>query len=129
MLRFLAAYPYGIEEAFGWAKTVAGLRNMRHRGLPKVGWQFTLLNAAAYSSIWPHPRRGWGGPTLNPTCSIRARSFRLAMCSCSSASRINRDFTVGVVACSASALSCTARFFAGHVWFVLLSIMTILLFS
>jgi hypothetical protein len=25
-----------IEEAFGWAKTVAGLRKMRHRGLPKV---------------------------------------------------------------------------------------------
>ena len=25
-----------IEEAFGWAKTVAGLRKLRHRGLPKV---------------------------------------------------------------------------------------------
>jgi hypothetical protein len=24
-----------IEEAFGWAKTVAGLRKARHRGLPK----------------------------------------------------------------------------------------------
>jgi len=36
-----------IEEAFGWAKTVAGLRKMRHRGLPKVGWQFTLAMAAA----------------------------------------------------------------------------------
>ena len=35
-----------IEEAFGWAKTVAGLRKMRHRGLPKVGWQFTLAMAA-----------------------------------------------------------------------------------
>ena len=23
-----------VEEAFGWAKTVAGLRKMRHRGLP-----------------------------------------------------------------------------------------------
>jgi hypothetical protein len=33
-----------VEEAFGWAKTVAGLRKMRHRGLPKVGWQFTLAN-------------------------------------------------------------------------------------
>jgi hypothetical protein len=29
-----------IDEAFGWAKTVAGLRKMRHRGLPKVDWQF-----------------------------------------------------------------------------------------
>jgi hypothetical protein len=35
-----------IEEAFGWAKTVAGLRKMRHRGLPKVDWQFTLAMAA-----------------------------------------------------------------------------------
>ena len=35
-----------IEEAFGWAKTVAGLRKARHRGLPKVNWQFTLAMAA-----------------------------------------------------------------------------------
>jgi len=35
-----------IEEAFGWAKTVAGLRKMRHRGLLRVGWQFTLAMAA-----------------------------------------------------------------------------------
>ena len=34
------------EEAFGWAKTVAGMRKARHRGLPKVGWQFTLAMAA-----------------------------------------------------------------------------------
>ena len=35
-----------IEEAFGWAKTVAGLRKARHRGPPKVDWQFTLAMAA-----------------------------------------------------------------------------------
>jgi transposase len=35
-----------IEEAFGWAKTVAGLRKMRHRGLPKTNWQFTFAMAA-----------------------------------------------------------------------------------
>jgi len=35
-----------IEEAFGWAKTVAGMRKVRHRGLPKVGWQFTFAMAA-----------------------------------------------------------------------------------
>jgi IS5 family transposase len=35
-----------VEEAFGWAKTVAELRKMCHRGLPKVGWQFTLAMAA-----------------------------------------------------------------------------------
>jgi hypothetical protein len=33
-------------DAFGWAKTVAGLRKARHRGLPKIGWQFTLAMAA-----------------------------------------------------------------------------------
>jgi hypothetical protein len=32
--------------AFGWAKTVAGLRKMWHRGLPKVDWQFTRAMAA-----------------------------------------------------------------------------------
>ena len=35
-----------IEEVFGWAKTVAGWHKMRHRGLPKVDWQFTLAMAA-----------------------------------------------------------------------------------
>jgi hypothetical protein len=35
-----------IEEAFGWAKTVAGLRKARHRGLSKIDWQFTLAMAA-----------------------------------------------------------------------------------
>jgi transposase len=35
-----------IEEAFGWAKTVAGLRKARHRGLPKIDRQFTLAMAA-----------------------------------------------------------------------------------
>ncbi|MCW3477488.1 IS5 family transposase [Limobrevibacterium gyesilva] len=35
-----------IEEAFGWAKTVAGLRKARHRGLPKIDWQFTFTMAA-----------------------------------------------------------------------------------
>jgi transposase len=35
-----------VEEAFGGAKTVAGLRKMRHRGLLKVDWQFTLAMIA-----------------------------------------------------------------------------------
>jgi len=35
-----------IEEAFGWAKTVAGLRKARHRGLPKTDWQFVFAMAA-----------------------------------------------------------------------------------
>lgn len=35
-----------IEEAFGWAKTVGGLRKLKHRGLPKVDFQFTLTFAA-----------------------------------------------------------------------------------
>lgn len=39
-----------IEEAFGWAKTVAGLRKARHRGLPKIDWQF-IFAMAAYNLV------------------------------------------------------------------------------
>jgi transposase len=39
-----------IEEAFGWMKTVAGLRKTRLRGLPKVDWAFTFA-AAAYNLV------------------------------------------------------------------------------
>lgn len=39
-----------IEEVFGWIKTVAGLRQTRHRGTARVGWTFTLA-AAAYNLI------------------------------------------------------------------------------
>lgn len=35
-----------IEEAFGWAKTIAGLSKARHRGLSKIDWQFTFAMAA-----------------------------------------------------------------------------------
>ena len=35
-----------IEEAFGWAETVAGLRKLRHCGLPKIDGQFTFAMAA-----------------------------------------------------------------------------------
>ena len=35
-----------IEEAFGWAKATAGFRKTRHRGLGRVGWQFTFTMAA-----------------------------------------------------------------------------------
>ncbi len=37
-----------IEEVFGWMKTVGMLRQLRHRGLERVGWVFTLA-AAAYN--------------------------------------------------------------------------------
>jgi len=39
-----------IEEAFGWIKTIGGLRKPRHRGRDKVRWTFTLT-AAAYNLI------------------------------------------------------------------------------
>jgi IS5 family transposase len=39
-----------IEEAFGWIKTIGGLRKTRHRGLGRVGWMFTLT-AAAYNLV------------------------------------------------------------------------------
>src|SRR5216684_7376530 len=35
-----------IEECFGWLKTVALLRKVRHRGIYKVGWVFTFASAA-----------------------------------------------------------------------------------
>jgi transposase len=39
-----------IEECFGWLKTVALMRKVRHRGIFKVGWMFTLA-AAAYNLV------------------------------------------------------------------------------
>ena len=39
-----------IEEVFGWTKSSAGLRQTHHRGLHRVGWQFTFV-AAAYNLI------------------------------------------------------------------------------
>ncbi|MDZ7631969.1 MAG: IS5 family transposase [Gemmatimonadaceae bacterium] len=35
-----------VEEAFGWGKTIGGLRKLHHRGHAKVGWLFTFTNAA-----------------------------------------------------------------------------------
>ena len=35
-----------IEEAFGWAKSAAGFARTRHRGVARVGWQFTLAMTA-----------------------------------------------------------------------------------
>jgi transposase len=39
-----------IEECFGWLKTIALMRKVRHRGLFKVGWVFTFA-AAAYNLV------------------------------------------------------------------------------
>ncbi len=39
-----------IEECFGWLKTIALLRKVRHRGIYKVGWVFTF-SAAAYNLV------------------------------------------------------------------------------
>ena len=39
-----------VEEIFGWMKTVGGMRKLRHRGLPLVGWMFTFA-AAAYNLV------------------------------------------------------------------------------
>jgi transposase len=35
-----------VEEAFGWAKTIAGCAKVKVRGLPRVGFHFTLAMAA-----------------------------------------------------------------------------------
>jgi len=39
-----------IEEVFGWAKTIGGMRKTRHRGTARVGWMFTFV-AAAYNLV------------------------------------------------------------------------------
>ncbi len=39
-----------IEKVLGWMKTVGLLRKVRHRGLERVGWMFTLA-AAAYNLV------------------------------------------------------------------------------
>jgi len=39
-----------IEEAFGWMKTIGGLRKTKLRGLPKVDWAFSFV-AAAYNLV------------------------------------------------------------------------------
>lgn len=39
-----------IEEAFGWIKTVAGMRKTKLRGLDRVGWAFAFA-AAAYNLV------------------------------------------------------------------------------
>ena len=39
-----------IEEVFGWMKTVGMLHQLRHRGLERVGWVFTLA-AATYNLV------------------------------------------------------------------------------
>ena len=39
-----------IAEVFGWTRSAAGLRKTRHKGLDRVGWQFTFT-LAAYNLI------------------------------------------------------------------------------
>jgi IS5 family transposase len=39
-----------IEECFGWLKTIALLRKLRHRGLGKVDWLFSFA-CAAYNMV------------------------------------------------------------------------------
>jgi hypothetical protein len=39
-----------VEQAFGWMKTVGGLRKLRHRGGRLVSWIFTF-SAAAYNIV------------------------------------------------------------------------------
>jgi transposase len=39
-----------IEECFGWLKTIALIRKVRHRGIEKVSWVFTFA-AAAYNLV------------------------------------------------------------------------------
>jgi hypothetical protein len=39
-----------IEESFGWLKTIALLRKVRHRRVARMGWMFTFA-AAVYNLV------------------------------------------------------------------------------
>ena len=39
-----------VEQAFGWMKTVGGMRTLHHRGGPVVAWMFAF-SAAAYNVV------------------------------------------------------------------------------
>ena len=52
-----------IEESFGWLKTMALMRKVRHRGIFKVGWVFTFA-AAAYNLV---RMRNLGSPAVQST--------------------------------------------------------------
>ena len=58
-----------IEECFGWLKTIALMRKLRHRGVCKVDWIFSLA-CAAYNlvcAIWrPQFRRCKSAPKCSP---------------------------------------------------------------
>ena len=53
-----------IEEVFGWTKSAAGFRKTRHRGLARVGWQFTFTDSAVGEALRDILRRAvrvsWG---------------------------------------------------------------------
>jgi IS5 family transposase len=51
----LPAHPQTHRGGLRGAKTVVGLRKMRHGGLPKVDWQFTLAMAACDLVPLPKP--------------------------------------------------------------------------
>ena len=46
-----------IEEAFGWMKTIGGMRRPMRRGTERVGWSFTFA-AAAYNLV-RLPKPAW----------------------------------------------------------------------
>jgi hypothetical protein len=69
-----------IEEAFGWIKTVAGLRRTKLRGLDRVDWSFTF--AAAYVDDAGVLTIGWGhtgpGAKAGRTCTAEEGEALLA---------------------------------------------------
>jgi hypothetical protein len=61
-----------VEEAFGWAKTVAGLRKMRHRGL-----QGRLAIRSCHGRLRPCPIVQFSRPT-RLRCAVRRYALRRA---------------------------------------------------
>ncbi len=74
-LRRQHVYPKTHREAFGRAKTVAGLRKARHRGLPKIDWQFTFTIC-----LQSHPTAKTSIPRTTNQRNSRSKSSRSTIC-------------------------------------------------
>ncbi len=60
-----------IEECFGWLKTIALMRKVRHRSLAKVGWVFTFA-AAAYNLVRMRNLLASRGPLIRTALTVNS---------------------------------------------------------
>ena len=65
-----------IEECFGWLKTIALLRKVRHRGIFKVGWVFTFAGRGLQLS--PYEESGYSSDVSRDRSLLAARKWTRA---------------------------------------------------